>query len=79
MQVVDLEGFTKKILNPDKDLHFLLRQEVRRYGGHLYAVRKAQDYLEKARRSLGVVEDSEYRRVLEEIPVALAEHMNGLR
>lgn len=48
-------------------------------GGHLYAARKAQELLERSRRSLSVLPEGIHRETLEAVPKALHSHIATLK
>lgn len=80
----EMEEFSGLILSKDKgageagDDHQRVIQMVVDHGGHHFAARKAQDHLEKARKSLAVLDDSPARGQMQDLCSAFHRHIGSL-
>lgn len=75
----DLEEVSSIILNNESDKFESLVQRVINSGGHLYALRKAQELLTKADELLETVEQNAYTDALRQLPRLIREDLSSLK
>jgi octaprenyl-diphosphate synthase len=75
----ELASVSDVIVHGDEAARLTLLKQVIDQGGVRYALRKANEFLDKASRGLEVLPDTEYRNTLRAIPSALSEHLETLK
>jgi octaprenyl-diphosphate synthase len=75
----DLAKMSDSILHGDASDHEAILRRVVEMGGHRYSVRKAQDLLEKADKSLEVLPSNDYTTRLRDFARAFHKELDGLK
>lgn len=75
----ELAAVSDVIVHGDEAARLALLKQIIDQGGVRYALRKANEFLDRAARGLEVLPDTEYRKTLEAIPAALSEHLETLK
>ena len=75
----DLESMSEALLHGNTDAHEAILRRVVEMGGHRYSVRKAQDLLEKADKSLEILPSNDYTARLRDFARAFHKELDGLK
>jgi len=75
----ELAAVSDVIVHGDETARLTLLKKVIDQGGIRFALRKANEYLDRAIRGLEVLPDTEYRKTLRAIPSALRDHLETLK
>lgn len=75
----DLARVSEALLHGNADDHEAILRRVVEMGGHLYSVRKAQELLEKADKSLEVLPSNDYTTRLRDFARAFHKELDGLK